>query len=184
MTAIDPALYARLEALPDTQVGEILRGEVFASPRPAPVHANVLFHLGGILREPYGLGRNGPGGWRILPEPEVHLGADVFVPDLAGWRRDHLIDFPESAAIPVQPDWVCEVISPSGARRDRALKGKLYAGHAVPFFWLVDPAQRMLEVWSLTPEGWLIDGIFAEDETVRARPFDAIAIKLADLWPD
>lgn len=184
MTSVDPALYRRLEALPESQIGEILRGEIFASPRPAPKHANILFQLGGILRDPFALGRTGPAGWRILPEPEVHLGSDVVVPDLAGWRRDHLPEFPEAASIPVTPDWVCEVLSPKSADRDRVLKGQLYAAHGVPFFWLIDPAERLLEVLRLTPEGWLIDGIFAHDDADRARPFDAIDIPLADLWPD
>jgi Uma2 family endonuclease len=184
MPLIDPALYERLESLPETQIGEILRGEVFASPRPAPRHANIIFHLGGILRGPYGLGRGGPGGWWILPEPEVHLGAEVVVPDLAGWRRENLPIFPDCAAIDVRPDWVCEVLSPSGAARDRVLKPATYAAHGLPYFWLIDPIARVLEARRLTPEGWLIDGSFAEDATVRARPFDAIGFSLADLWPD
>ena len=31
-----------------------------------------------------------PGGWWLLFEPELHLGNDILVPDLAGWRREHL----------------------------------------------------------------------------------------------
>ena len=35
---------------------------------------------------------NGPGGWVILVEPELHFGNDVLVPDLAGWRRERVPD--------------------------------------------------------------------------------------------
>ena len=46
----------------------------------------------------------GPGGWVILDEPELHLGADVLVPDLAGWRIERAT-WPEDAAyIDIAPD--------------------------------------------------------------------------------
>jgi len=39
---------------------------------------------------PFRRGRGGPGGWVLLFEPELHFGADVLVPDLAGWRRERM----------------------------------------------------------------------------------------------
>jgi hypothetical protein len=30
---------------------------------------------------PFDEGQGGPGGWRILYEPELHFGRDVLVPD-------------------------------------------------------------------------------------------------------
>ena len=35
----------------------------------------------------------GPGGWWIIDEPELHLGE--VVPDLAGWRRERMVELPE-----------------------------------------------------------------------------------------
>ncbi|NBC31941.1 MAG: Uma2 family endonuclease [Alphaproteobacteria bacterium] len=184
MTGTDPALYRKLEALPETQIGEILRGELFASPRPAPRHGRVIIELGRVLLDPFDHGHHGPGGWWIMTEPEVHLSAEVLVPDLAGWRRERMPAFPDSAAVPLAPDWVCEVISPSGGRRDRVIKSGIYAENRVPFLWFVDPIARSLEVLRLTDEGWLIDAAFGNDDLARAKPFDAIDLPLADLWPD
>ncbi len=81
-----PATYADLEALPPNMVGEIVRGVLYASPRPASPHASSA--LGEELGPPFKRGRGGPGGWVILDEPELHFGEDVLVPDLGGWRRD------------------------------------------------------------------------------------------------
>ena len=36
------------------------------------------------------MGLGGPGGWYILDEPELHLGEEILVPDLAGWRRERM----------------------------------------------------------------------------------------------
>ena len=64
-----PATYADLEELPPDMVGEIIAGELYASPRPAvPAHAGP--HAGssrGVLVGPFRPGvEGGPGGWRIL----------------------------------------------------------------------------------------------------------------------
>lgn len=184
MSGVDPVLYRQLEALPETQVGEILAGEVVASPRPAPRHARVIYGLGDLLIGPYEHGRGGPGGWWILPEPELHLGADVAVPDVAGWRRVRMPHFPDTAAITLAPDWVCEVLSPNSGRKDRITKRATYARHKVSYLWYVDPIARSLDVLRLTDDGWLIEGIYADDDVARAKPFDGIDLPLSDLWPD
>ncbi|HEY0841164.1 MAG TPA: Uma2 family endonuclease, partial [Vulgatibacter sp.] len=90
------ATYDDLLALPENMVGEIVDGELFASPRPAPRHAVSATALGGELYGPFQLGRNGPGGWWILFEPELHLGPDVVVPDVAGWRKERLPKMPDA----------------------------------------------------------------------------------------
>ena len=37
------------------------------------------------------------GSWWIIDEPELHFGDDVLVPDLAGWRRKRMPQFPINA---------------------------------------------------------------------------------------
>src|SRR4051812_38700501 len=93
-----PATYADLEALPPHVVGEIIAGELHVSPRPAAPHAMAASRLGGELMSPFDRGRDGPGGWIILDEPELHFGEDVLVPDLAGWRRERMPQPPRTAA--------------------------------------------------------------------------------------
>jgi hypothetical protein len=57
------------------------------------------------LGPPFERGRGGPGGWRILDEPELHFGADVLVPDLGGRRRARMPETPDVAAFEIAPDW-------------------------------------------------------------------------------
>ena len=112
------ATYDDLIAVPDHLAAEILDGELFTSPRPASPHVYATIALGcglfGRFNGPPG-GSDAPGGWWIRPDPELHLGPDVLVPDLAGWRREGMPVIPDVAAFTVAPDWVCEVVSPSTA---------------------------------------------------------------------
>jgi hypothetical protein len=87
-----------LQALPETLIGEIIFGELVTQPRPAVRHAQAASATGEALGPPFNRGRNGPGGWIILFEPEITFGPHVLVPDLAGWRRENLGELPDIAA--------------------------------------------------------------------------------------
>ncbi len=145
LAAEKPATYDDLLALPPHVVGQIVGGRLVTQPRPAPRHAVAYAGLGGELVGPFDKGRGGPGGWWILDEPEIHVGADVVVPDLAGWRRERMPTLPDTAWFGLPPDWLADILSPATARFDRADKLPLYARWGVAHVWLVDPDLRTLE---------------------------------------
>lgn len=179
-----PNLYERLLALPEHVTGEILNGELHAAPRPSGRHGIVERGLNFNLSGPYDFGRGGPGGWWIIPEPEVHFVRDtvVAVPDLAGWRRERMPSVPEDHRFEVVPDWVCEILSPSTAKKDRTLKLPIYARHGVAYAWLIDPAAQTLEGFELREGRWLLIATLKDDDPVAVPPFDAVEFSLADLW--
>ena len=180
------ATYADLLAVPDHLVAEILDGELVVSPRPALLHANASSFIGADLLGGFGHGPGGgagsPGGWWILDEPELHFGQHVLVPDLAGWRRERMPKIPNVAFVELVPDWCCEVLSPSTARHDRLQKMRIYAREGVRHLWLVDPLARTLEVFRLEGERWLLLATHADDERVRAEPFEAAQLEIARWW--
>jgi len=178
------ATYEDVLTAPENKVAEILDGELFLSPRPAPRHAVVSSELGMALGNPFHRGIGGPGGWWILDEPELHLGEHVVVPDLAGSRRERLASIPEEAFFSLAPDWVCEVLSPSTERIDRSRKLPIYAAAGVAHAWLVNPAERMVEVLGLREGVWTILGVCGDSETVRLEPFRAMELELGRLWSD
>lgn len=176
------ANYADLAALPEELTGELIDGELFASPRPSPQHAVATSVLGADLLEAFHRGRSGPGGWWILDEPELHLGADVLVPDIAGWRRVRMSELPATAAFDLRPDWVCEVLSPATARFDLVRKLPKYAAAGVPHAWILSLAQRTLEIYRLADAQWVLLYAFASEDRVRAEPFEAVELDLAAVW--
>ncbi|MBI4512372.1 MAG: Uma2 family endonuclease [Deltaproteobacteria bacterium] len=185
--ASKPATYDDILKLPDHVVGEILEGELFVSPRPAPPHAHATSVIGADVLGPFHRtpgGPGGPGGWWILDEPELHLRSDVLVPDLAGWRRERMPTLPTTAAFELAPDWACEVTSPSTVRIDRSRKMRIYRREKVAHLWLVDPLARLLEVFRLEDSRWFQVEAYGEDtpEKVRVEPFDAIELELSRWW--
>ena len=178
-----PATYEDLLALPAHVVGELVGGELQVSPRPGPRHAIAAAAISEELGPPFKRGRGGPGGWMILPGPELHLGRDVIVPDLAGWRRERMPEVPiDRPYLVLSPDWACEAQSPSTARLDRTGKRALYARERVAHLWYVDAEAQTLEVLRLDGDTYRVVLAAGGDERVRAEPFDAIELDLAILW--
>lgn len=176
------ATYEDLAAVPDHLVAEIVDGELYVTPRPAPRHAKACIALAAALHGPFDSGRGGPGGWTILFEPELHLADQVVVPDLAGWRRERMPALPDTAWFPIVPDWICEVQSPSTAALDRGKKLRVYAHEGVRFAWMVDPDAKTLEILRLDDDRWTIVATYSGTDVVHAEPFEVIAIELAALW--
>ena len=178
------AVYEDLYNLPENLIGEIIDGDLIVTPRPTRGHADAAASLGAELVPPYRFGRGGPGGWMIYHEPELHLGQNILVPDLAGWRRERFSTPREEHRFTVPPDWVCEILSPRTARDDRMKKMRIYAQHAVPHAWLIDPIICTLEVFRLESGKWLLLDVFSENARVRVEPFQEIEIDLGSLWSE
>ncbi len=177
------ASYKDLVALPEGVTGELIDGELFASPRPAARHTVVASTLTSELGGAFQSGRFGPGGWWILVEPELHFGEDVLVPDLAGWRRERMPHILDEPAFTIVPDWVCEILSPSTARVDLVRKLPRYASVGVAHCWLFDPALKTMQVLRNVDGRWLVASGFTSEDKVRAEPFEALELELSRVFP-
>ena len=107
------ATYQDVLDAPAHRVAEIIDGTLHISPRPPTLQALAKTRLSAGLGRGFDSGRSGPGGWRIMHEPELHLGEDIVVPDVAGWRRERLPRIPETWDAVIAPDWVCETVADS-----------------------------------------------------------------------
>jgi Uma2 family endonuclease len=178
------ASYADLVALPEGIRGEVIGGEVVVAPSPSPEHQSSLGLIAADLIGAFQRGRGGPGGWWILPDVDVSFGPhDVLRPDLVGWRRERVPEFPRERPIEHRPDWVCEILSPSTAARDRGQKRDIYRAAGVPWYWLIDTANRTISVLRLTSEGFVDDRTAGDEGTAALPPFDAVELELAALFP-
>lgn len=176
------ATYEDVLRAPPDRVAEIIDGRLELQPRPASLYAAASSALGEELGPPFKRGRGGPGGWVLLDEPELHLGDDIVVPDLGGWRRERMPEIPDAPYFELSPDWVCEVLSPSTYAKDRGRKRAIYARHQVRHLWFLEPRAHVLEVLRLEGDMYGIAAVFEGDQGVRAEPFDAIELDLSVLW--
>jgi len=136
-----------LDQLPDDgNRYEVVYGELLVTPSPRWNHQELVLRLVRIL-DPY-LQRF-PFGHLVVSPADVRWGRDTGVqPDL----------FVVPKAVARTMDWsqigelllVIEVLSPSTRRADRFTKRRRYQEAGVPWYWIVDPEAKAIEVW--TPE--------------------------------
>ena len=177
------ASYEDLFTVPENQVGEILAGALITHPRPSPRHARAASVIGAKLLTEFDTRPGGQSGdWWILDEPECHLQADIVVPDIAGWRKTTMPQMPDTAWIEIRPDWVCAVISPSTAKYDRGIKREIYSREGVGHYWIVDPAEKMIEVFALKESNWVLPATVTDDSVPMLAPFETLPFELATLW--
>jgi len=178
------SLYEELSVLPNGITGEILNGQLHTQPRPKWPHGRAEDALLIELGTTYDRGKRGPGGWWIITEPEIHFVRDteVVVPDLAGWRRSRMPSPPSGHRVEVTPDWVCEILSPSTASKDRDIKMPLYHHYGVKHFWLVDPSAQTLEAYEAGQDGWNLIGRFNAGDRISVAPFTEAVFTLSELW--
>lgn len=185
---VDPArrapTLADLDALPASVKGEIIDGVLYTMTRPRGRHQRTALAIGRRLSGPFDEGKDGPGGWWILPEPGIELpNTPEIAPDLAGWHRTRLPQLPDDSAITVVPDWVCEILSPTTRRHDLLVKKPYYAKVGVAHHWLVDLAARTLSVYRLEHGGWFELGTYGDDTEARIEPFTDVPLDVASWWP-
>jgi hypothetical protein len=168
-------------AAPEHLTAELIDSELFLRPRPGVRHIRTAMRMFRSLGSRDADGDDPP-GWVLGSEVELHLGHPdprslVMVPDASGWRSERVPEIEHAVAVEVVPDWVCEVLSPGNARHDRLTKMNRYAALGVAWAWLVDPAERLLEVYELVGGVWTRVQTGGPDDTLVVAPF-GVEVKL------
>jgi Uma2 family endonuclease len=174
-------LYEEIRRLPEGLTGEILEpGVVRTMSRPGGRHRRTARAVLRSLRG-WDLDEGGKGWWGEV-EAEVRFGERLAVPDIAAWRVAEPPAFVDEKPIAVCPDWCCEILSPSNARDDRRLKLPLYARSGVGWIWLVDPKQKLVEVYETRDGLPALRCTAKDDDEIVLPPFEE-AIRVAPWWP-
>ncbi|MGK4002768.1 Uma2 family endonuclease [Sorangium sp. So ce1036] len=175
-------LYRQIAALPQGVTGEILEpGVIRTMSRPGRLHRLAHRRLLRSLRG-WDVDEGGDGWWFEI-EAEIRFPGDLLaVPDLSGWRASAEPAFLERNPIEEVPDFCCELLSPSTARDDRRLKLPLYARAEIAWIWLVDPEQRLVEVYQTENRRPALALTAADDDVLSLPPFGG-EIDVGRFWP-
>lgn len=162
-----------VRALPeDGNRYETVHGELLVTPAPRAWHQEVARRI--LVKLDRYIQTRQVGNLFYSPA-DISWGHDVLVqPDL------FVVDFDQARSM----DWsqmqdlllAIEVSSPTTERYDRFTKRRLYQEVGIPFYWIVDPDRKVVEVW--TPES---QSPAAERKCVKWKPQGAEAEFVLDL---
>jgi Uma2 family endonuclease len=158
---------------------ELVYGEVHVTPAPATRHQltiqNLVEDLGPFVHKNH-LGE-------VVPAPlDVRLGDDIVL------QPDVIFISSERAAI-IQENWIegapdlaVEVLSPSTAAHDRAIKLPIYAKARVAEAWFLDPKARTVEVLRLQGARYVIEATCAGHDILTSTLFPGWSLSLDTLY--
>jgi len=143
---------------------ELIEGELLLTPSPGTRHQ---FVVGRIFKFLDNYAQKAGSGKVLIAPLDVVLDEPVkkntFQPDVIFISNDRL-SIIEEARINGAPDLVVEVLSPSTVRRDRGKKSRHYFLSGVREYWLVDPQERLLEVFVPGEKDWQRTGVYEEED--------------------
>ena len=61
-------------------------------------------------------------------------------------------------------------------------KMPIFAREKINYVWIVEPLERMVEVFRLHETNYSLIGVYGGDDAVRAEPFETVEIPPAFLW--
>lgn len=162
---------------PESTRWELIDGEALVAPSPNTEHQEIAgdlyWQISSYLRAHAG------GRVFVAPYDIVLSDHDVVQPDIVyvAADRDHIIT---EANIQGTPSWVVEVLS--DPHRDRQLKRQIYERSRVPEFWIVDPGQRLLEVYRLSGDEYPDPRILSVPATASPQALPDLEIDLARIF--
>lgn len=138
---------------------ELLDGEIILSGSPVPEHQDVVLNTAILVRSLI------PDGKVMIAPMSVQMTEmDVPQPDVF-WASAHGGCIRRTDQYYGAPDLIVEVLSPSTAKRDKDYKFRLYERVGVREYWLVDPIQQLIEIWSLVNGRYARASVFDMTET-------------------
>ena len=161
---------------------EVIRGELYMSAAPRPLHQRVITRLSFFLE---GFLESSDVGTAFVAPIDVILPeklGDPVQPDIVVIRREslHIID---ELNIQGAPDLVVEVLSPSNPAHDRKLKYDLYAEAGVEEYWIIDPHNRSVEIHVLQEGNFEQLGKCGAGETARSVVLKGFSVPVDEIIP-
>ena len=164
-------------ALPEGQRAELIDGQIYDMAPPSPMHQELVMELSATLRD-Y-IKKNG-GPCKVYPAPfAVFLNEDdrnYMEPDISVICDSSKVD---NRGYQGAPDFIIEIVSPSSQRMDYLTKLFKYRTAGVREYWIVNPLQRTVQVYSF--EGTEDSTQYSFDDEITVTIYGDLKICVADL---
>ncbi|MDL0421007.1 Uma2 family endonuclease [Caldibacillus thermoamylovorans] len=82
------------------------------------------------------------------------------------------------------PDFALEILSPSSAKIDHMVKRWAYSKAGVKEYWIVDPANQLVEVYLLKEAVLELENVYTKEDSVHVHVLENLNIDLANIFPE
>ena len=162
---------------------ELIKGFIRKmSPAPSMIHQTVSSNLNGIFYNNFKQSNcrfyAAPFDVR-LPIKTVQKDTTVVQPDLCVVCDVSKLD---KRGCNGAPDLIVEIISPNNSKHDISTKFKLYEEAEVPEYWIVEPYDKIIFIYTLVDGKYIGLQPLGEDDTIKSPLFPDLDLKLEDAF--
>ena len=169
MKTLEKKTISDYEALPEGSPYQLVEGELIMSPAPGFEHFRSSKR---VFVRLYRLIEDAGKGEVIYAPVDLYLDEEnVYQPDIMVVLKGSKAKI-TSKGVYGAPDVVVEVLSPSTAYYDLRVKKKVYERAGVREYWIVDPMERSLEIYTNSDEGFKLTSMAVERGKVVSKVLD------------
>jgi Uma2 family endonuclease len=173
--------YKDYKNLPESETKryELLEGELVMLPSPTTYHQRISWNLERILGD--FVAKHDLGVIYDAPLDVVFSQEDVAQPDILFILKAHSQIITDEN-IQGAPDLIIEILSPATADRERTYKRTLYARHGVREYWIVDPADKSVEVMTLGEKGFDTVKLYKMGQTLSSPLLKGFSLLIKEIF--
>lgn len=173
---------AQVSAIEDDVRRELYAGEIYEMPSPTLNHQDLILRLAILLT----LWARQNGGKVFLSPVDMFVDEETyFIPDLVFYGAAKVATGEVEAdpkRLHTAPDLIVEILSPSTACNDRVRKYRAYAEFGVPFYWIIDPAERVFQAYRLENGRYVDEAVLGGDEAFSPALFSGLEVSLTEVF--
>lgn len=179
ITHVEFRAMAFSEAEEKAYIFELINGEIAAKNHPTATHQRVLRRLSSLFDAHVSEARLGEvffAPFGVVPELNTDVQPDLFVvlyANLPNLREEGFFG---------APDIALEILSPSSIKSDRNTKFKLYERAGVGEYWIVDPKNQSIEVYSRVNGAFEMMSVAAETGAVASSVLPGFGVAVAEIF--
>ncbi|KYH33898.1 Uma2 family endonuclease [Neomoorella mulderi] len=165
--------------LPEGAPYQLIGGELVLTPSPTSYHQIISMQLVSKMVA-YVTAKNL--GIVLHAPMDVYLEeTETYQPDIIFIAHDRM-DIIKPEKIEGAPDLVVEILSPTTAYYDLRQKYKVYGKHGVKEYWIIDPQDKSIQVFSLVEGKFKLDQEIEKEGIVRSRVIEGFCVNVVDIF--
>ncbi len=171
--------YNDYSKLDDNKRYELVEGRLIMAPAPGPEHQRILSDLNELIKK--FAKENNLGVVYFSPLDVMLDELNVVQPDLLfiANKNFNIID---KRYVKGVPDLIIEILSENSLQQDRIIKKELYEKFGVKEYWIVDPAYKAIEVFTLKKGKYQLFKTYTKDDIVKSSILRGLRISLKQIF--
>ncbi len=175
----------KLEEFPKGPLIELIQGDIFLAPSPSTLHQEISANLNYAIRKylkSYTM-EGQPGKLYYAPVDVILSNENIIIPDLVYIKKSNESIIKEKAIEGV-PDLMVEILS---INRDHDLiyKKDLYETYGVLEYWIVDPTDESLKLFSYNKNSNKYNAAkeYKNSDIIKSEILLGFSLKVEDIFP-